>query len=108
MATSQILQILVFFAMHSKIIIPFSPALRFTTLVINIQLSDLVDAHSQRLQMEHLFEKSSVTNVRKELPIPLFINDYNHFIGGVDIADQLRSYYSTQRTSFRNWYPLFF
>ena len=45
---------------------------------------------------------------RKELPIPVFIDDYNHYMGGVDIADQLRSYYSTQRTSLRCWYPLFF
>ncbi|CAG8781746.1 25737_t:CDS:1, partial [Dentiscutata erythropus] len=27
---------------------------------------------------------------------------------GVDIADQLRSYYSTQLTVFRAWVPLFF
>lgn len=47
-------------------------------------------------------------DVRKNLPIPLFIDDYNHFMGGVDIADQLRSYYTTQRISLRNWYPLFF
>ena len=32
---------------------------------------------------------------RKNLPIPVFIDDYNHFIGGVDIADQFRAYYST-------------
>ena len=47
-------------------------------------------------------------DVRKDLPIPLFIDDYNHFMGGVDIADQLRSYYTTQRITFRTWYPLFF
>lgn len=29
----------------------------------------------------------------KILPIPTFIDDYNHNMGGVDIADQLRSYY---------------
>jgi hypothetical protein len=45
---------------------------------------------------------------RKELPIPVFIDDYNHYMGGVDIADQLRSYYSTQRISLRCWFPLFF
>ena len=33
----------------------------------------------------------------KSLPIPQFIDMYNHFMGGVDQADQLRSYYSTQR-----------
>jgi hypothetical protein len=29
-------------------------------------------------------------------------------MGCVDIADQLRAYYSTQRISLRSWYPLFF
>jgi len=32
----------------------------------------------------------------KTLSIPKMIDDYNHHMGGVDIADQLRSYYSTQ------------
>jgi Transposase IS4 len=44
----------------------------------------------------------------KSLPIPVFIDDYNHFIGSVNIADQFRIYYSTQRIAFRSWYPLFF
>ena len=45
---------------------------------------------------------------RKVLPIPEFIDDYNYHMGGVDIADQLRSYYCTQQPSCRNWYPLFY
>jgi len=45
---------------------------------------------------------------RKKLPIPSFINDYNYHMGSVDIADQLRSYYSTQQRASRNWYPLFY
>ena len=47
-------------------------------------------------------------DVRKDLEIPTFIDDYHHFMGGVDIADQLRAYYSTQRISLRSWNPLFF
>ena len=36
------------------------------------------------------------------------VNDYNHHMGGVDTADQLRSYNSTQLRARRNWMPLFF
>ena len=42
----------------------------------------------------------------KELLIPRFIDDYNHFMGGVDSADQLKSHYNTQRRHFKNWKPL--
>jgi hypothetical protein len=45
---------------------------------------------------------------KKNLKIPRIIDDYNHFMNGVDIADQLRSYYSTQKVSQRNWLPIFF
>ena len=42
----------------------------------------------------------------KEMPIPLCIEDNNQHMGGVDIADQLRSYYDTQLTSFCTWWPM--
>lgn len=45
---------------------------------------------------------------KKSLPIPIVIDDYNHFMGGVDIADQLRGYYNTQLPVRRTWMPLFF
>ena len=32
---------------------------------------------------------------RKILPIPLFIDDYNHYIGGVDQVNQLRTVFTT-------------
>jgi hypothetical protein len=46
--------------------------------------------------------------VRKELPIPIVVDDYNHFMGSVDIADQLRSNYIIQFPVRRTWLPLFF
>src|SRR3954468_10752836 len=45
---------------------------------------------------------------RRYIEIPHMVNDYNHYIGGVDTADQLRSYNSTQLRARRNWMPLFF
>ena len=37
----------------------------------------------------------------KELDIPRFIDMYNHYMNGVDNADQLRCYYSTQRVHYK-------
>ena len=34
-------------------------------------------------------------NPTKELQIPCFINDYNQYIGGVDLANQFRESYET-------------
>ena len=31
---------------------------------------------------------------------------YNHYMNGVDNADQLRCYYSTQRVHYKSWKPL--
>ena len=43
----------------------------------------------------------------KILEIFTFIFYYNLYMGGVDIADQLRLYYNTQRTHMKTWKPLF-
>ena len=48
------------------------------------------------------------TASKKALPIPCIIDDYNHHMGGVDIADQLRGYYAVQLPVRRTWMPLFF
>ena len=42
----------------------------------------------------------------KELDIPEFIDMYNHYMNGVDCADQLRCYYNTQRVHVKSWKPL--
>ena len=34
------------------------------------------------------------------MPIPLYIDDCNQHMGGVDVADQLRSYYKTNLLHF--------
>jgi Transposase IS4 len=47
-------------------------------------------------------------NYEKNLKIPRVIDEYNQHMGGVDLADQLRSYYDSQLTCRRNWMPLFF
>ncbi len=44
----------------------------------------------------------------KELSIPCFINDYNHHMGGVDLANQFREAYETHKPTLRNWWPLFY
>lgn len=49
-----------------------------------------------------VFRNSAV----KELSIPAFIDMYNHFMNGVDLVDQLRSYYNTQRAHLKTWKPL--
>lgn len=47
-------------------------------------------------------------NPTKELQIPCFIDDYNQNMGGVDLANQFRESYETQRITQRNWWPLFY
>ena len=42
------------------------------------------------------------------LPIPKAINDYNYYMGGVDIADQLQTGFSTQQRGIKPWRPLFY
>jgi hypothetical protein len=45
---------------------------------------------------------------RRLLPIPGMVNDYNHFMNGVDIADQLQAKFTTKQRTHRSWLPLFY
>ena len=47
-------------------------------------------------------------DVTKELDIPVFINDYNHYMGAVDQGNQLRASYTCHHKSYCNWLPLFY
>ena len=43
-----------------------------------------------------------------EIKIPTLIDDYNHWMGGVDVADQRISYYHPSKlVCLRNWIPIF-
>jgi hypothetical protein len=42
------------------------------------------------------------------LPIPGAIDDYHHYMGGVNIADQLRAGFSTQQRGVKPWRPIFY
>lgn len=44
----------------------------------------------------------------KELSIPTFIDDYNRYMGGVDLANQFRESYETHQITLRVWWPLFY
>ena len=44
----------------------------------------------------------------KDLQVPVFIDNYNHYMNGVDKADQLRAFYCVQKTRLKNWMPLLY
>jgi hypothetical protein len=44
----------------------------------------------------------------RDLPIPIAIDDYNHFMRGVDIANKLQAGFSTQQQGVKPWHLLFY
>jgi hypothetical protein len=69
--------------------------------------------HHPHLPRNHNAYRDMIDNAWGQLPVrelalPTATVDYNMHMGGVDIADQRRSYYSTQLRVVRTWMPLFF
>ena len=42
------------------------------------------------------------------IEIPKYIDDYNHHINSIDIADQLRANFTVYRPAWKNWWPYFY
>jgi Transposase IS4 len=67
---------------------------------------------SKRNRLSKTSTNASITQkVFKDLPLMLldilaFINDYNHYMNSVDLANQHRQPYDTQRIAYRTWIPL--
>ena len=53
--------------------------------------------------VDQIWGTSGVMNIH----IPLIVDHYNHWMGGVDLSDQRISYYMPDLRCFRNWIPLF-
>jgi hypothetical protein len=52
-------------------------------------------------------KKQEYVHVRP-LPIPKMVDDYNYFMNGVDIADQLQARFTTEQQTSQTWMPLFY
>ena len=59
---------------------------------------------TNRRIIRHIFADKPTKN----LSIPRFIDDYNQYMGGVDLANQFREAYETHQPTFRTWWPLFY
>jgi hypothetical protein len=42
-------------------------------------------------------------NYKKELQIPCFIDNYNHYIRGVNLANYFKELYKTYKPTFKTW-----
>ena len=63
---------------------------------------------AKTLTNRRIVKKVFGDNSIKELQITYFIDDYNHYIGDIDLANQYQEGYETYRTILRNQWPLFY
>jgi len=85
---------------------------RLLTTAHSCQKHDRKDRYRRRPR-ETTSNRAAVQGVwgpqaHRNLSVPALTADYNDNMGGVDIADQCRTYYATQLRVARNWMPLFF
>jgi hypothetical protein len=82
----------------------------------NIHTVDKVEDFREKIR-KHLikiFTNSRIVrqvfgnNHQKELCISCFIDDYNHYMGGIDLANQYRETFETHRPTCRTWWPLLY
>jgi len=45
--------------------------------------------------------------LKKAIVISVFIDQYNHFMGGIDIANQCHVLYEAYQQTCRSWWPPF-
>nr|XP_006820355.1 PREDICTED: piggyBac transposable element-derived protein 3-like [Saccoglossus kowalevskii] len=58
--------------------------------------------------VRHVKDKTTKKRNTHTLPAPNVIYNYNEYMGGVDRANQLRSYYTSQRQTHKWWKYIFF
>ena len=71
-----------------------------------------VTQHTQKKPRKTIKNSKHVDKVwgedkKKKIYIPKLIDDYNHWMGGVDLADQRVAYYIPNLCCHCNWVPLF-